>query len=167
MSIIQASIDCARQCGVTLLCPPQAVVTTEARQVTGSDVHRLAPHWLPDNKVRRQARDKEDLKIRPSTVHLCTLGTEPWQLQRGSTSMFLARWSAAAVEPVRSIIPDTAPLFDPVESANCSCTMPSPASGWLSGMAGTCFGYNMFSISVLWNLYALPFQCKHCDGCSP
>ena len=57
--------------------------------------------------------------------------------------MFFARWSAAAVEPVRSIVPDEAPCnrppLDPVEAADCSCATPLPASGWLSGMAGTCY----------------------------
>jgi hypothetical protein len=56
------------------------------------------------------------------------------------TSMFFARCSAAAVEPLRSIAPEEVATPDPASDPG-DCRVggaPSPARGWLSGMAGTC-----------------------------
>ena len=58
------------------------------------------------------------------------------------TSMFLARCSAAAVEPLRSIAPTSGPDEPPSDpgpaAVDCGGAVPFPDSGRLSGMAGTC-----------------------------
>ena len=68
--------------------------------------------------------------------------------------MFFARCSAAAVEPVRSMAPEVTPLAptlaaDTLPAGWKAGSAPSPAKGWLSGMAGTYSGAHLNAAQCL------------------